>query len=108
MEFDELKPPTASFEVRFGNTFLVWDRSGMIWSEVVARFPELKLRQPEPNKVVFGTTAQEEAQLSLPNGTVILSVALPDKNLERFRETSAAFVQIATPHQTYTGVLRDF
>src|SRR5579863_4355457 len=53
LSFDDLKLHLIAFEVRFDPSYLMWDRSGAIWNEVVKFLPELKTKQAEPNRTVF-------------------------------------------------------
>jgi len=95
LEFDDLHLYFAAFEVRFDDSFLIWDRSGAIWSEILRRFPEFKLRHAEPNRVTFGTSCDDEMQVAVQVGLVNVSVVLPDKKLERLSRVATHMTEVA-------------
>jgi hypothetical protein len=49
---DDLDFSQFSFELRFGHSYLIWDRAGRIWQEAIRLFPKAKVTNAEPNKIV--------------------------------------------------------
>src|ERR1700728_33457 len=96
LEFDDLHLYFAAFEVRFDDSYLIWDRSGAVWSDILRRFPELKLKHVEPNRVAFGTSRDDdEMQIAVQVGLVNVSVVLPDKKLERLTRAATHVTEVA-------------
>src|SRR5438552_560742 len=42
-----------AFEMRFPPAYRLWDASGRIWSNALERWPDLKLREAQPNQTRF-------------------------------------------------------
>jgi hypothetical protein len=96
LSFDDLGLFNAAFELRFDESYRLWDRAGDLWSETLGAFPELKRQHAEPNRVVFasiGTPVQRELTVEL-NRLVIVEHG-PDKQLKHFAETVNRFAGIA-------------
>jgi len=53
LDFNSFKTDTATIELRFAPSFLMWDRSGALWTEIQSRFPELKYSNVQPSQQVF-------------------------------------------------------
>jgi len=105
LRFDDLQLYLAAFEVRYGASYLIWDKAGAIWSEVLRFVPELKMRQAEPNRTVFesdGGALGKEIQLTVQPSSLNISAILPEKKLGRFTEiaehlsnTSSKYLQVS-------------
>ena len=53
LDFTSFRIETATLELRFAPSFLIWDRSGAVWTEIVSLFPELHYSTVQPNQQVF-------------------------------------------------------
>jgi hypothetical protein len=58
--FDDLSLHQASFEIRYSEALPLWDRSGVMWTEIVRSRPDLKLRHADPSKVTFAVAGSED------------------------------------------------
>ena len=56
-DLDESEIESITVEARYDPAFLLWDRSGEIWSEVHSQFPELGVQIAGPSQVVFESLA---------------------------------------------------
>lgn len=93
--FDDLAIFNAAFEVRFDDAYLLWDKSGALWSEVAAAFPELTRQHAEPTRVVFASIgAAVERELTVEIGRMGFVEYNPDRQLKRFANAVDRFVEI--------------
>ena len=107
LKFDDLSLSKAAFEVRYDNAFLLWDRSGSIWTQIILKQPELRVARAEPSKVVFASRGERELQLTLELGRLGVIAINPDKKLSAFTELVTRFTEITTQTlqvQAYTRV----
>jgi hypothetical protein len=51
LNVDQFTPMSATFEVRYGTAFLIWDQTGSVWEEVKKRYPGITVEQAAPNQV---------------------------------------------------------
>jgi hypothetical protein len=98
ISFDDLKLETISFEARFEPSYLIWDKAGAIWSEVLKFFPELKMRQAEPHHTVFGLSEGHELQVVVQSSSIAITAILPDKKLEVFSDITEHVMDSCARH----------
>lgn len=53
ISFADFRPVGLAFEVRYPDSFLLWDRAGQIARELQARYSISRLTSAEPGKIVF-------------------------------------------------------
>lgn len=53
--FDELEIESAVLELRYTNSFALWDCSGRLWTELETIFPGLTPGEIQPNQQIFET-----------------------------------------------------
>lgn len=51
LDLSKFRIRSATLEVRYPNTFLIWDQSGAVWEDVGKKYAELAVNEAEPNKV---------------------------------------------------------
>jgi hypothetical protein len=73
---------TASWECRFEDAYLLWDRAGAIWSELVRRRPQLKRIKAEPNLTIFRFEDKYEISVLLDKFHIVAHN--PQSSLEEF------------------------
>jgi len=64
-DFDESEIESITVEARYDPAFMLWDRSGEIWSEIHSHFPELAIHTASPAQVALespGTRAVVEME----------------------------------------------
>ena len=52
INLNEFTPLSAVFEARYASQFLIWDRSGALWTGIAGTFPAISTKQAEPNQVL--------------------------------------------------------
>src|SRR5258706_10138270 len=87
MELSDFKLETSSFEYRYGQSFLLWDKAGSIWTEAVQRWPKLKLVRGEPGVTTFTLDNLYELAVSIDKVHVISHFP----SIENFVELCEAF-----------------
>jgi hypothetical protein len=65
LDVDDLELESVAFELRFNNAYRLWDTSGLIWSEIASKHPELSVTNVQPNQQLFDTP---NLQMSLELG----------------------------------------
>jgi hypothetical protein len=107
---EDLPLETYTFELRFDHAFLLWDKAGLVWSEMIAFNHSLKLQGVQPNVQTFETdslrlsldlqalrvSARGEDAIEEVTGTAekLLAVASETINLDSFKR--AGFRTIRT------------
>lgn len=84
----ELK--NATFEVRFHESYLHWDRAGSIWTEALAKWPKLEVIQGEPAKTVFRLENNHQLSVQIDRANII--ALKPQSTLRELMDISEAFV----------------
>ncbi|MGH6825789.1 hypothetical protein [Methyloceanibacter sp.] len=86
IELSQFELKTATFEIRYLDAFLIWDRAGAIWNEVAADYPNLQVDKASPQevKVVIDQSSQAEVGINQSRCTV----AEPKSNLSDLQNLS--------------------
>ena len=95
LSFDDFALHQAAFEVRFDDAFLVWDRSGSVWKQVIAIYKDLKATHVEPSKVLFERRGDHELQLGLETRRLGVAGMRPDSRLAEFGRVVSQLAEIA-------------
>jgi hypothetical protein len=95
LRFDDLRLFQATFEIKFEHAWLLWDRSGSLWSAVVRKVPDLEMQHAEPNRVVFASTGEQESQMTAEPGRLSVVSFNPDKKLQQVTEMVSALLSSA-------------
>ena len=53
MDISHFNLHSVSFEVRYDQAYLLWDRAGSIWHDIRQTHPKLVLKEANPGKVVM-------------------------------------------------------
>ena len=53
MTLDSFHLRQAVFEARFAAAFILWDRAGSIWTQMLAKYPALKNTEGSPARTIF-------------------------------------------------------
>lgn len=83
----------VTFEARFGHAYLVWDRSGTLWTAAAKQLPNTKLVKAEPNSVVF--TCDPLTELAVKLDRISLTAFRAKNDLTEFSQTAEKMVEIA-------------
>jgi hypothetical protein len=67
LDLGQFKIQKAVFEIRFAQSFLIWDRTGHVWHGLRAKFPGLKLKGAQPNQQSFSLGEGLNATLTIEN-----------------------------------------
>lgn len=63
---DDFKINNIAVELRFQRCLLLWDRAGMLWTEISTKIPDLELEEPvRPNQQAFKSGDRYQFQLQL-------------------------------------------
>jgi hypothetical protein len=93
MHLDDLELRIATFEIRYDPSFLVWDRSGTLWTALREKFPQLTVAQAAPNEVL----AQEgNKRFSAGAEKAFLMTILPETMPGDFPDQAAMFTKIVS------------
>lgn len=91
LSIDDFKIDRQVFEARFLPSYLLWDRSGEMWSLIVRDFDDLKLVNAVPNSVQF-----ESDLYYLVVETNLLRITSRDNpSFEEFKKKTSSFLQAA-------------
>lgn len=93
-EFDHLTLKQATFEIRFDDAYILWDRAGLIWSEAKSKLPDMKLIAATPNEVKFMLENRFEFSLNLDKAHII--DMKPSSSLKDFQEHADFFIDLVT------------
>src|ERR1035441_8341898 len=85
---DKLSPESVIFELRYDNSYLLWDNTGSIWSRMVLANPRLVFSNVHPNQQVFETP---NLQLSLELGQLKI-VGRGDDAFQEVASSAARFL----------------
>lgn len=96
INIDDLKPISASFELRYAPQFLVWDRSGTIWSEMAAAYPTITQKQAQPNSVAVTLAPQLDSLVAIDRAHV--ASALPANKFTALKEAAGALTPVLVKH----------
>jgi len=92
LDFTQMTLERASFELRFPVTFLLWDRSGALWTRAKAAEPELKPGHVEPARITFRTGSMEATVETEAARIIANRPERPLKQLSRFGSTLTQLV----------------
>jgi hypothetical protein len=81
LQLSQFKLYRAVFEIRYIQSFLVWDHAGVAWHQLRMSFPELKVRSAQPNQQAFSLSKSMAASagLEMTNLTAYLPAAEPEQ-----------------------------
>ena len=74
IDLDQFAIWSATFEVRYDATFLIWDRSGAVWSRVKERYPTATVEQANPNQIRVIVDPKTQAVLSVDRAFFTISM----------------------------------
>lgn len=91
LTLDGFKLFQATFEIRYDEAFLLWDRAGVIWSTVSREWPHIKCNKAEPNNTTFTV---DNCQLSATLDKAHIIDLKPTSSLSEFINKTSKFVSI--------------
>jgi hypothetical protein len=80
----DLKLKSVSFEARYSDNFLHWDRAGKFWTDMIKAHPDMKLITGEPGRTAFRLSSECELSVQMDRFIVMQEDAAP--NLKVFSE----------------------
>lgn len=101
---DDFKLSQAVFEVRYDDAYILWDRTGKVWSELSRLFDKLKHHKVEPSETIF--IADEKYQLMVALGKAYIIDLKPSSSLKLFKEKADAFIKLLTEFLDIRGFVR--
>lgn len=105
INLDDLNPVSATFEVRYAPQFLVWDRSGTIWSKMAAKYPQIANKQVEPNSVAVKLAPCLDAVIQIDKA--IITSSLPPTDLTPLKDAAMVLMPMLLDHlpiEKYTRI----
>lgn len=94
MRLEDLRLKTVTFEARYPGAFLLWDRSGQVWSQMLTKHRGLVLRHAEPGKVVF--VKDQRIDLVVEVQKLIVIDHGPESDISGLSELATDLVKIST------------
>lgn len=92
LELSQFTVQRASFEIRYSDAFLLWDRAGTIWHEIGQNHPEMKIKNAHPNNTVVRFHQNAEGVVAIDKAFII--VLLPSTDLSELVAVAKAFFPI--------------
>ena len=96
LKFSDFKLQSVHFEARYEHAFLLWDRSGVIWSEMGKNAGNLKPNKAQPNKTQF--SLDDRFNLAVEIDKAYIMDLEPDKKLGTFSELSKQLIDQICEH----------
>ena len=87
-ELSDFRLMTLSFECRYPSAYLLWDRAGTVWSELIGLKPDLRLIKAEPGETVF--RLDEHLEFCVQLGSFHLTAHNPS-SVEEFARVADEF-----------------
>lgn len=94
LTFDQLTLKQATIEIRYDNAYLLWDRSGLVWSEITKERPSAKMVKAEPMVSAFTLDDRFELTVTLDKAHLVDHTA--NSSLKEFTELAGTFIDIVT------------
>ena len=91
LNLDAFKLFQTTFEIRYDEAYLLWDKSGEIWSNVSREWPNLKIHKAEPNNT---TLSVDNFQLSATIDKSNIIDLKPSSSLSEFTTRTDKFIKI--------------
>jgi hypothetical protein len=82
----------ATFEARYSNAYIAWDRAGRIWSQVSSKWPKTKMSKAEPMVTNFLVDDRYDFELKLDMAHV--TDLTPSSSLKEFTSNADEFINI--------------
>jgi hypothetical protein len=92
INFMDLKLTQATFEVRYDNSYFLWDRAGVIWTKITSLWPDLKIERIEPSITTF--KLENKYQLSVNLDKAYIVDLKPSSSLKEFMEKANDFIRL--------------
>jgi hypothetical protein len=94
MQLADLTLFQSVVEVRYASAYLLWDRSGELWSKLRLRLQGLRMISAEPNQTVFRVADAFEFGVKLESAS--LNAFRPNRTLTQFCEHAGEFFPLAS------------
>ena len=92
LSLSNLKLLQATIEIRYNNAYLLWDRSGLIWSKASSKWVNLKIVKADPMVTNFLIDDRYEASVQLEKAHFI--DLKPSSSLKEFIANAELFVTL--------------
>jgi hypothetical protein len=90
IDLNDFTPISAVFELRYAPQFLIWDRSGALWTRIAGTFPAIAVKEAEPNKVLV--RLEENVDAAVGAERTIFTVRKPNSGFDRLKAVAGAVV----------------
>jgi len=92
LNLSDFKLTQAVLEIRYANAYIIWDRSGKIWTEFSSLWPNLHMLTAQPNEVLFRLENKYELSVQIDKAHII--ELEPTSNLDDFMERADKFIKL--------------
>jgi hypothetical protein len=101
---ERFKLSQLTLEFRFPDSFLIWDFSGRLWTDMKAIFPALVMTDANPNRVMFQAADRWNLEVSI--NVARLTDTKPTSTYDKETETIEKFVEIFVRHLKVATISR--
>jgi hypothetical protein len=92
IDLSNLKLTQATMEIRFQNAYILWDRTGLVWSKASSEWPNIKMGKADPMVTTF--TLDDRYEIALKLDRAHLVDMQPSSSLKELMENSEIFVNL--------------
>ena len=87
------KVDNVAFEVRYDNAYLLWDRAGHVWWELLKTFPSLEMAEAQPALTAFTLDDYTSFNVHLDKSFVVSKVSdYPFKDVLKYADALVATI----------------
>ncbi|MGA3308581.1 MAG: hypothetical protein ABSD08_08200 [Xanthobacteraceae bacterium] len=104
LNLSQFKLQRAVLEIRYAQSFLVWDHAGVVWQQLRTPFPEIKLRTAQPNQQTLSLSKKLTAQVALESSN--LTAYSPISDAEPFAEACMSFFPLVLKQLEISNLTR--
>jgi hypothetical protein len=87
IDLSQFKVQKCVLELRYATAFLLWDRAGSIASQLSKHYPNLKLKEVQPNSQLISVDEHSDAHVKIDSASV--TVAFPTSDLNTFKKLAS-------------------
>lgn len=88
----DFKLSRAILEIRYANSYILWDRAGKIWESVNKKWPTISVVHAEPGITQFMIERKYELSIQLDKASV--RAFYPQQNLKEFTQVVVSFYDL--------------
>ena len=93
MILDDFTLHNITFQIQYGNAYLIWDRAGSIASAITKIWPNVELTQGQPQQqILSGGGVQIQTGINSSTASIVNSKALDQLHTKRLKDTLDVWV----------------